>query len=318
MSHCETFSLHPSLAGLVIGRGGCNFKTVSDKSGSRLFYNKQTQLVTIKGKTFSSCDKAKTLLTKLVKAIKTRQAQYQRSREIPTRTDRRTTERAHSHHPRHANAPPSQQVPNEGLNHLLRFNCNGNIRERKHTRYQMKRFDDQIQTLYNAHKLSAEKRGKWPLGFWIFRERTLAKLLAEESAQDTVHVQEKMTSETAEWLATNTTNPVECGVWGNVTRLANVMDNIPTPQETSCDDTPQLFSLTTTTLEALRNDKTPKSRHTGFLRRKTVSQASFFDDRELDEYELFDSDDFDLGEYSDTEYDGYEIGPNDVDDTVWC
>jgi hypothetical protein len=321
MNHTETFSLHPSIAGLVIGRGGCNFKVVTEKSCTKLFYDKKSQIVTIKGKTFANCDKAKTILTKLVKHVKTRQAEFQKG---PIKSNQGPIKRNQGPIKRNQGPIKSNQViptNSKDLTHLVRFSSTGGIRSRKQERQDSRRFDTRIQTLYNAHKQQMHEMGKWPIGYWIFRERTISKLIEQEKQSNVSVSKQEMTDETLNWLSNSKMTPITSGVWGNSSGLSSIKKKeTDKPVETPKEET-TLFTLNKTSLSKHREEvNKPKPfslMNGGFIRKKDISESMFFDNRnDEDEYDYFDEYEFDL-DFND-ESNGFDIDNDEYDSTVFC
>ena len=320
MNHTETFSLHPSIAGLVIGRGGCNFKVVTEKSCTKLFYDKNTQIVTIKGKTFANCDKAKTILTKLVKHVKTCQAQFQKGRINNTQRPMKHNQRPMKHNQGPMKSTSGLPTDSKDLTHLVRFSSStGGIRSLKQERQDSRRFDTRIQSLYNAHKQQMHDMGKWPLGFWIFRERTITKLIEEEKQSNVSVAKQEMTDDTLNWLSNSNMTPITSGVWGNSSGLSSIKKKetdkpVETPKEEST-----LFTLNKSNLskhrEEVNKPKPFSPMNGGFIRKKDISESMFFDNRnDEDEYDYFDEYEFDFN----NESNGFDINNDEYDSTVFC
>jgi hypothetical protein len=321
MNHTETFSLHPSIAGLVIGRGGCNFKIVSEKSGVKLFYDKKTQIVTIKAKTFANCDKAKTILTKLVKHVKTRQAQL-KSNQGQLKSNQGQL-KSNPGQLKSNRGKTSKEIPTDtkDLTHLVRFSSTGGISSLKQERQDSRRFDTRIQALYNAHKQQMQEMGKWPLGFWVFRERTITKLIEQEKQSNVSISKSEMTDETLNWLSSSKMTPITSGVWANPSGLSNIKNkqtekSVETPKEETT-----LFTLNKSNLikhrEEINKPKPFSLKNGGFIRKKDISESMFFDNRnDEDEYDYFDEYQFDFND--EYESDGFDINEDEYDSTVFC
>ena len=303
-STTESFPIPQSMAGLVIGKGGKNLKTIHEKvPGCYLRYDKKNRSMVIRAKDFKTAERAKNYLTQIIKTIKKRQQEYEaRKAELAKRQSSKTQSSKTQSSKTQTTKNSDKKSKKNNAQHLLRFQASqGSIRGLKSERHSMRRFDDKLQRLYDEHLKQTEKAGTYSLNFGIFRERTLPKLLEAEAkskkARESSSSPTQMDKSVSDWLKSSSpASPVSTGVWGQK------MDAIKAPpqMETKKKGSMTLYSLSKpqqedTTSTSTPNKTSPTSKG-GFLKRREVSELEFLNGSSAsdDEFDFVDEDDFEF------------------------
>jgi len=298
-STTETFAIPQTMVGRVIGKGAQNLKTIQQKvHGCKLFYDNNQQCMKIHAKDFRTAELVKKYLTQIINTIKKRQREYEvRKTEIAKRQDL------------WVKANKLQNTSNQGKSnaqHLLRFQSSGgSIRGLKSDRYSMRRFDDRIQCLYDAHKTKNQKTGKYSLSFSVFRERTIPMLVKEEATafgSARIANTSKKTSSSivdkslSEWLKPLSPNkPISTGVWGQKMDVIKTVPQISSKKKGSTS----LYNLSKSHEKATSPTSTASpTGNGGFLRKRQVSESEFWNRPSCsdEEFDFVDEEDFDFGE----------------------
>jgi hypothetical protein len=313
----ETLTVPTQFIGQMIGRSRCNLKKVEEAVGShcRINFCRRTQMFIITATKFAACDRSKTLLQGLLKKLKlqhqARHSRNQSSTKPSVQSSSGTKLEFLGGRPTADSTDATKNPLDTSLNHLVRFQAgSGSIRNLRHSNWNNKLFNDQIQVLYEAHKVESAANGRWHQGFMDFRDRNLPKLIAKADriASRNKHIESTpVPTRSAFPMMSNQANmeapaPLS-GAWAsNLTSVKTKVEEMPTPPPPSVRlesiSHPEVTSAPKMTL--LHSPTKIK----GYIKRRQVDEIDemdFWNDKDCgedDAYNFYDDDEINL----DTDY----------------